>query len=285
MYKKISLIFAVSVLTGCAGMNSDFEHAIPAKDSGYWLQQADDMTNPNAGGSLGMNKTGLGGGRVDVKQYRLINTSSIRLPVKVVGTVQPNANDNVKDEFEPVSISYHPTNSSSECTLKYCYPEPNRPFRRDDSVSRVWLAPYVSPDDNAHLGEIVYFVTKKSQWANVEQKSRWKIMGFNPLDVVNVISNLFGEKDTSNETSQLMTELEFAHIRDLIPFKYYDQDSGLFINDQSIGFIIETQPLIGANEQLVESFNRILQSNIPRDHYLQVSLLGSKAIKEIVNLV
>jgi len=53
MYKKISLIFAVSVLTGCAGMNSDFEHAIPAKDSGYWLQQADDMTNPNAGGSLG----------------------------------------------------------------------------------------------------------------------------------------------------------------------------------------------------------------------------------------
>lgn len=174
MYKKISLIFAVSVLTGCAGMNSDFEHAIPAKDSGYWLQQADDMTNPNAGGSLGMNKTGLGGGRVDVKQYRLINTSSIRLPVKVVGTVQPNAKDNVKDEFEPVSISYHPTTSNSDCTLKYCYPEPNRPFRQDDSVSRVWLSPYVSPDDNAHLGEIVYFVTKKSQWANVEQNQGGK---------------------------------------------------------------------------------------------------------------
>lgn len=174
MYKKISLIFAVSVLTGCAGMNSDFEHATPAKDSGYWLQQADDMTNPNAGGSLGMNKTGLGGGRVDVKQYRLINTSSIRLPVKVVGIVQPNVNDNVKDEFEPVNISYHPTTSNSDCSLKYCYPEPNRPFRRDDSVSRVWLAPYVSPDDNAHLGEIVYFVTKKSQWANVEKSQGGK---------------------------------------------------------------------------------------------------------------
>lgn len=176
MYKKISLMFAVSVLTGCAGMNSDFEHAIPAKDSGYWLQQADDMTNPNAGGNSGMNKTGLGvgGGRVDVKQYRLINTSSIRLPVKVVGTIQPTNNDNVKDEFEPVSISYHPTTSNSDCSLKYCYPEPNRPFRRDDSVSRVWLSPYVSPDDNAHLGEIVYFVTKKSQWANVEQNQGGK---------------------------------------------------------------------------------------------------------------
>lgn len=123
-----------------------------------------------------MNKTGLGvgGGRVDVKQYRLINTSSIRLPLKVVGTIQPTNNDNVKDEFEPVSISYHPTTSNSDCTLKYCYPEPNRPFRRDDSVSRVWLSPYVSPDDNAHLGEIVYFVTKKSQWANVEQNQGGK---------------------------------------------------------------------------------------------------------------
>lgn len=134
------------------------------------------MTNPSAGGNSGMNKTGLGvgGGRVDVKQYRLINTSSIRLPLKVVGTIQPTNNDNVKDEFEPVSISYHPTTSNSDCTLKYCYPEPNRPFRRDDSVSRVWLSPYVSPDDNAHLGEIVYFVTKKSQWANVEQNQGGK---------------------------------------------------------------------------------------------------------------
>lgn len=108
-------------------------------------------------------------------------------------------------------------------------------------------------------------------------------MRFNLIDVVNVIHNVLGEKDTTTQTAQLMTELEYAHIRDLIPFKYYDQDSGLFINDQSIGFIIETQPLIGANEQLVESFNRILQSNIPRDHYLQVSLLGSKAVKEIID--
>ena len=59
-------------------------------------------------------------------------------------------------------------------------------------------------------------------------------MGFNPIDVVNVISNLLGEKDTSQKTAELMTELEYAHIRDLIPFKYYDSDSGLFINDNSI---------------------------------------------------
>ena len=59
-------------------------------------------------------------------------------------------------------------------------------------------------------------------------------MAFNPLDVVNVISNLLGEKDTSNETAQLMTELEYAHIRDLIPFKYYDKDSGLLLLKHSL---------------------------------------------------
>ncbi len=108
-------------------------------------------------------------------------------------------------------------------------------------------------------------------------------MGFNPLKVVDIISELLGEKDTTIETASKISQLEYPHICDLIPFKYYDPVSGLCINDHSVGFIIEAQPLIGANEQLVESLDRILQSNIPRNHLLQVTLLGSKAIKEIVD--
>ncbi|GJI56957.1 type IV conjugative transfer system protein TraV [Rodentibacter sp. JRC1] len=178
MYKKMGAMLMVSILTGCAGMNSDFEHNIPAKDSGYWLQQADDMTNPNMI-NQGTGNIGFMGGRVDVKQYRLINTNAIRLPIKNINTapfpVQKTA-DNVKDEFEPIQISYKPTASSNtvDCNQKYCYPEPGTPFRRDDSVSRVWIAPYVSPNDNAHLGEIVYFVTKKSQWSGIEESKGGK---------------------------------------------------------------------------------------------------------------
>lgn len=108
-------------------------------------------------------------------------------------------------------------------------------------------------------------------------------MSFNPLNVINIIQNLLGEKDTGKETISRIGELEYPHISDLIPFKYYDTNSNLCINDNSIGFIIEAQPLIGANPQLAESFSRILQSNIPRDHPLQITLLGSKAIREIVD--
>ncbi|MER1923877.1 hypothetical protein KC913_16020, partial [Proteus mirabilis] len=41
---KILLIIIPVLLTGCAGMNSEFEFNKPAKDSGYWMQQADEMT-------------------------------------------------------------------------------------------------------------------------------------------------------------------------------------------------------------------------------------------------
>lgn len=173
MHKKIGVMFAMSVLTGCAGMNSDFEHTIPAKDSGYWLQQADDMTNSNM-----MNKSGspigVMTGRVDVKQYHLINMYGIRLPIKNISAPQVQQNDHEKDIFEPpINVRLSSATSTQDqmnCNIKFCYPEPMNPLRRDDHVSRVWIAPYVSPDDNAHLGEIVYFVTKKSQWAGLEKQ-------------------------------------------------------------------------------------------------------------------
>lgn len=107
-------------------------------------------------------------------------------------------------------------------------------------------------------------------------------MKFDPLSVIKIIDSLFGEKNTTTETQELLRELDYPHIKDLIPFNYYDKDTELFLNDQSTGFIIEVQPLIGANEALVEGLCRILQNNIPREHFLQVSLLGSEAIQEIL---
>lgn len=107
---------------------------------------------------------------------------------------------------------------------------------------------------------------------------------FNPLNVLELISSLLGEKDTRTETAERLAELDYPHIRDLIPFKFYDEQEDLFINSDSVGFMIEAQPLIGANENLVDGVTRILQNNIPRDQLLQVSLLGSQAIEEKLNM-
>lgn len=105
-------------------------------------------------------------------------------------------------------------------------------------------------------------------------------MGFNPLKVLDVITSLMGEKDTYTETKERLAEMDFPHIRDLLPFKYYDFDSDICINTNSVGFVLKAQPLIGANESVVEGLCRILQNNVPKEHSFQVTFIGSQAIQE-----
>lgn len=176
MKKIFMIVCAASILTGCAGMNSEFEHSVPAKDSGYWMQQADEMTGAAAQGKGGNVLAGAST-YTDIKQYKLIDTGNLRLPVKihykVENVVATNGNWTVTEERKTVSnVSQNdvvPPLVESMCLEKYCYPEPNNPYRNNDKVSRVWLAPYVSPDNNVHLGEIVYFISRKSNWAGLEE--------------------------------------------------------------------------------------------------------------------
>lgn len=170
MYKISTLVCVSALLSGCAGMNTEFEHNQPAKDSGYWLQQADEMSGNER---IDNNHTNIGGSAfVNVRDYKLINTGNLRLPVKVfnpyVQTVKADSkvvnNDDIVANFEKSN-----TYDNTHCSLRFCYPEPTNPIRANDRVSRMWLAPYVSPDNNVHLGEIVYFVTKNAQWVGVEE--------------------------------------------------------------------------------------------------------------------
>jgi type IV conjugative transfer system lipoprotein TraV len=43
------------------------------------------------------------------------------------------------------------------------------PARQNDTVMRIWLAPYQDGDDNYHPQSFVYAAVKKGQWV-VEQK-------------------------------------------------------------------------------------------------------------------
>ncbi|MEX3099239.1 hypothetical protein, partial [Serratia ureilytica] len=72
-----SLVFLPLLLTGSAGMNSEFELDKPARDTGVWMSQADEMTSASAGkpGNVGGKGLNLGG-------YRLIDTGHVRLDVQ-----------------------------------------------------------------------------------------------------------------------------------------------------------------------------------------------------------
>ena len=167
MMKMIAILSTTTLMVGCSGLNSEFEHSIPAKDSGYWLQQADDMTSTRKDGLV--NPQVGSSSYVNVKEYKLINTGNLRLPVKMQGEAEV-AQGNVAEINQ--TSSYNSTIRYEEydnnCAARFCYPEPSSPFRELDRISRVWLAPYLSPDNNVHLGEIVYFIAKPSTWSGIE---------------------------------------------------------------------------------------------------------------------
>ncbi|MGX2956906.1 TraV family lipoprotein [Ursidibacter arcticus] len=171
MKKIVIVVCMAKLLTACSGLNSEFEHSIPAKDSGYWLQQADEMTNKESEGDK--NTVSVGSSQyIDIKKYKLVNTGNLHLPVKKMernifaeGGANTIGGTNTMNQVSS-EVRYEPYDSF--CKTKYCYPEPNSPFRELDRISRVWLAPYLSPDNNVHLGEIVYFISKPSKWAGVE---------------------------------------------------------------------------------------------------------------------
>lgn len=74
--RKIAVAMMTVLLSGCAGMNSEFEFDKPAKDSGIWMAEADDMT---------VSKVSANGDRnnhISLEGYRLLNTGNIRLDVQ-----------------------------------------------------------------------------------------------------------------------------------------------------------------------------------------------------------
>ncbi|RPD91744.1 hypothetical protein BBB56_23200, partial [Candidatus Pantoea deserta] len=97
---------------------------------------------------------------------------------------------------------------------------------------------------------------------------------FDPLNVVDTVASILGERDTTSETQEKLQELDYPHIRDLLPYLDYDSESQIWVNKESVGFVIESQPLTGANEKLAESLEYLLRDVAPRDVPLQVMLIS-----------
>lgn len=174
------IISALAVmLSGCAGMNGDFEFDKPAKDSGVWMSQADDMSAGSSGNAPAATApNGFTGAGIRLDDYRLIDTGTIRLdpqtdaqarrsglsdgiPVRVAssGDVRPFTREN--------GVLRTTASQTAYCSAAHCFPEPAAAFRRPDGVARIWIAPYVSPDNNVHMGEVIYSVSSHGDWSGI----------------------------------------------------------------------------------------------------------------------
>lgn len=56
---------------------------------------------------------------------------------------------------------------------------------------------------------------------------------------------------------------------DLFPYETYDESSQLFINDESIGFVLETSPLVGSSIEMQKELSNLFQSVLPEESGIQ----------------
>ena len=76
----------------------------------------------------------------------------------------------------------------------------------------------------------------------------------NPLEAVtqavNSLVTALKLPDESAKANEVLGEMSFPQFSRLLPYRDYNQESGLFMNDTTMGFMLEAIPINGANESM-----------------------------------
>ncbi|ECZ8128424.1 type IV secretion system protein TraC [Salmonella enterica] len=86
--------------------------------------------------------------------------------------------------------------------------------------------------------------------------------------------------DESAQANQILGEMSFPQFSRLLPYRDYNQESGLFMNDATMGFMLEATPVNGANETIALSLDHLLRTKLPRGIPLCIHLMSSQLVGE-----
>ncbi|MDU4242121.1 MAG: type IV secretion system protein TraC [Bifidobacterium longum] len=93
--------------------------------------------------------------------------------------------------------------------------------------------------------------------------------------------NKGGEKDgAAAATTNLQQTWDYPSVRAVMPWRYFDETTDLFVNAGTAGFILEAAPLPGANEQVVAALDDMLRKKLPRKTPVTVIMVASKCVGE-----
>ncbi|WP_175517784.1 TraC family protein, partial [Escherichia coli] len=80
-------------------------------------------------------------------------------------------------------------------------------------------------------------------------------MSNNPLEAVtqavNSLVTALKLPDESAKANEVLGEMSFPQLSRLLPDRDYNPESGLFMNDTTMGLLLEAIPITGANQALV----------------------------------
>lgn len=73
---------------------------------------------------------------------------------------------------------------------------------------------------------------------------------------------------------------EFPQFSRLLPYRDYNRESGLFVNDATLGFMLEATPINGASETVAPALDHLLRTKLPRGIPLCIHLMSSQLVGE-----
>lgn len=107
-------------------------------------------------------------------------------------------------------------------------------------------------------------------------------MSNNPLEAVtqavNSLVTALKLPDESAKANEVLGEMSFPQFSRLLPYRDYNQESGLFMNDTTMGFMLEAIPINGANKSIVEALDHMLRTKLPRGIPLCIHLMSSQLV-------
>lgn len=103
------------------------------------------------------------------------------------------------------------------------------------------------------------------------------------------ILNFFQERqnygvrgETSFHRNSIRQFFHHHRLEELLPYESYEPSQGLFYNRSSLGFVLETLPLVGCTEEMQREVSGLFQHTLPEGSNLQVMLWADPHIGSIL---
>lgn len=92
-------------------------------------------------------------------------------------------------------------------------------------------------------------------------------------------SSIFGDSEYVRNYVNLKND--YLAINDIIPTWLYDEEAECFVNENSVGFILEGNTLTGASEKTVKTITNLITDGIPEGAIVQVTNFASPKINNL----
>lgn len=98
------------------------------------------------------------------------------------------------------------------------------------------------------------------------------------------VARFCGEKRKySSESGKLSELFKVESLSTFLPFESFDQENGLFVNEHSVGFIIETMPLVGGDEHHQKLISSLFDDFYMENASLQFLFIADHRVEPFLN--